>query len=536
MKTIYVDGRVFTGVLPLKEAFAVEDGIFLAAGTNKEMLALAGPGDEVAALQGRFVCPGFNDSHMHLLGLGKLMEQCDLSQATSSLADVQEALRAFAETHQEGWILGRGFNQDVFSPATGTPTRHDLDAVCADRPICIVRCCGHALTVNTKALEIIGADENTPMPEGGSAEIGPDGKLNGIFLDTAMELVWPHVPAYTRNDLPRLIRNAMKALNAVGVTSVQTDDFTTLAGITWKDVVAAYRQLEDAGEMTVRVYEQSQFNTPAELTPFLDAGYKTGWGTPLFRIGPLKMVADGSLGARTAYMSTHYADVPDEKGLAIFTREQLTAMLTLAHERGMQSAVHAIGDGILDDILAAYEHAFAACPRDDHRSGIVHIQLTRPDQLEKVRELALHAYAQSVFIDYDSRIVEARAGKELASTSYAFRTLRQMGVHVSNGTDCPVESPNPMRGLQCAVTRQPLDGSLPPYRPEECMTVEEALQTYTAEGAYASFEEGFKGQIAPGMAADFVILDGDPFSVQPAEIKDIRVLETYLGGRCVYRA
>ena len=536
MKTIFVDGRVFTGVLPLKEAFAVEDGIFLAAGTNKEMLALAGPGDEVAALQGRFVCPGFNDSHMHLLGLGKLMEQCDLSQATASLADVQQALRAFAETHPEGWILARGFNQDVFSPATGTPTRHDLDAVCADRPICIVRCCGHALTVNTKALEIIGADVDTPMPEGGSAEIGPDGKLNGIFLDTAMELVWPHVPAYTRNDLPRLIRNAMKALNAVGVTSVQTDDFTTLAGITWEDVVAAYRALEDAGEMTVRVYEQSQFNTPAELTPFLDAGYKTGWGTPLFRIGPLKMVADGSLGARTAYMSTHYADAPDEKGLAIFTHEQLTEMLTLAHERGMQSAVHAIGDGILDDILAAYEHAFTVHPRDDHRSGIVHIQLTRPDQLEKVRELALHAYAQSVFIDYDSRIVEARAGKELASTSYAFRTLRQMGVHVSNGTDCPVESPNPMRGLQCAVTRQPLDGSLPPYRPEECMTVEEALQTYTAEGAYASFEESFKGQIAPGMAADFVILDGDPFSVQPSEIKDILVLETYLGGRCVYRA
>ena len=536
MKTIYLNGRVFTGALPLQEAFIVEEGRFLATGSDADILRLARPEDKQIDLAGRFVCPGFNDSHMHLLGLGRLMEQCDLSGATASLAEVQQALRTFATSHPEGWILGRGWNQNMFSPATGMPTRHDLDAVCPDRPVCIVRCCGHALTVNTRALELIGADENTPMPEGGSAEIGPDGKLNGVFLDAAMELVWPHVPACTREDLPRLIRHAMQALNAVGVTSVQTDDLCSLTGVAWQDVIAAYRALEDAGEMTVRVYEQSQFNTPAELRAFLAAGYKTGWGSPMFRIGPLKLVADGSLGARTAYMSTHYADAPDERGLAIFTRAQLTELLTLAHQSGMQCAVHAIGDGILDDILAAYEQAFTLYPREDHRSGVVHIQLTRPDQLKKVRDLSLHAYAQTVFLDYDSRIVRARAGEELASTSYAFRTLRQMGVHVSNGTDCPVESPNPMRGLQCAVTRQPLDATLPPYRPEECMTVEEALQTYTREGAYASFEEGFKGTISPGMAADFAILDADPFAVQPGDIRHIRVLETCLGGQCVYRA
>ena len=164
MRSIYLNGRVFTGALPLREAFAVEGGHFLAVGTNADMRPLTRPGDEVINLQGGFVCPGFNDSHMHLLGLGKLMEQCDLSQSTGSLTDVQQALRAFADSHPEGWILGRGFNQDMFSPATGTPTRHDLDAVCADQPICIVRCCGHALTVNTKALQVIGVDENTPCP------------------------------------------------------------------------------------------------------------------------------------------------------------------------------------------------------------------------------------------------------------------------------------------------------------------------------------------------------------------------------------
>lgn len=210
-------------------------------------------------------------------------------------------------------------------------------------------------------------------------------------------------------------------------------------------------------------------------------------------------------------------------------------MIGLAHRNGMQCAIHVIGDGILDRVLNAYEAAFARCEARDHRSGVVHVQLTRPDQLERMQRLKLHAYVQTVFIDYDSHIVHDRAGEKLASTSYAFHTLRELGLHVSNGTDCPVEAPDPMRGLQCAVTRQPLDGGLPPYRPEEAMSVEEALRSYTEEGAYASFEEDFKGRIAPGMAADFVILSGDPFAVPAGEISKIYVLETYLDGRCVFR-
>ncbi len=535
MKTIYHGGHVFTGALPLVEAFIVEDGKFIGAGTDSEMLALRADGDLLVPLNGCFVCPGFNDSHMHLVNYGNLMNMCDLTgAATASLTTVQDALRAFAITHPEGWIIGRGWNQDYFSPATDIPTRHDLDAVCADRPICITRCCGHCLVVNTCALELLGIDASTPVPEGGAIDLGADGIPTGVFRDTAMVMVQSQLPKHDKAALKQMIRQGCAGLNALGVTSCQTDDFCAFENVDWHDVLAAFQEVEAEGDLTVRVYEQSQFTDVPGLQGFLDLGYTTGWGSELFKIGPLKLLGDGSLGARTAYLSGTYADAPGEKGLAIFTQEQFNDMISLAHEHGMASAIHVIGDGILDRVLNAYEYAFSRKPRGNTRSGLVHVQLTRPDQLERIRDLGLSAHVQCIFIDYDSHIVHARAGDELAGTSYAFRTMREMGVHVSNGTDSPVEYPAPMRGLQCAVTRQPLDGSIPPYRPEEAFTVEEALQIYTAEGAYASHEEDFKGQIKPGMAADFVILDGNPFDVHAGDIHKIKTMRTFLGGKCVY--
>ena len=536
MKTIYHGGQVFTGALPLQEAFIVEGGRFLASGTDEEILALLEDGDVLVPLEGRFVCPGFNDSHMHLVNYGNLMNMCDLTgDATRSLAAVQQALRTFAAAHPEGWIIGRGWNQDFFTPATDIPTRRDLDAVCADRPICITRCCGHCLVVNTCALDMLGITASTPVPEGGAIDLGADGSPTGVFRDTAMVLVQSRLPKPDKAALKQMIRQGCAGLNALGVTSCHTDDFCAFENVDWHDVLAAFQEVEAEGGLTVRVNEQSQFTTPEALQAFLGLGYTTGLGSDMFKIGPLKLLGDGSLGARTAYLSGAYADAPGEKGLAIFTQAQFNELISLAHQHGMDAAIHAIGDGILDMILNAYEYAFAAHPRA-HRSGVVHVQLTREDQLARMKQLGLHAYVQTIFIDYDSHIVHARAGKQLASTSYAFRTMREMGMTVSNGTDSPVENPNPMRGLQCAVTRQPLDGSLPPYRPEEAFSVEEALQIYTAGGAYASYEEAFKGRIAPGMAADFVILDKSPFDVPAQDIHRIRTMATFLDGKCVYDA
>ena len=537
MRTLCINGRVFTGTGAACEAFAVEDGVITAVGTTDAILAMRAEGDEVADFGGKFVCAGFNDSHMHLLNYGNVMGQCQLGGA-GSLEDVQGRLRAYIEENRPergAWVMGRGWNQDYFVPATGEPARDALDAVSTEHPICITRCCGHCLSVNSRALDVLGIDENTPCPDGGSIDRDADGRLTGIFRDTAMDIVYGGMAAADKDEIKRMLVRASHALSAVGVTSCQTDDLCALPGVHWRTVMQALCELRDEGALTVRVYEQSQLTTPEELRDFLAAGYNTGAGDAMLKVGPLKILGDGSLGARTAYMSKGYADAPDERGLALFTQAQMDALIGTAHAAGMQVAVHAIGDGILDIILNSYEKAFDENPRADHRSGVVHVQLTRPDQLERMARLGLHAYVQSVFLDYDTRIVHARAGEELAATSYAFHTMKTLGMHVSNGTDCPVEAPDPMRGVQCAVTRRPIDGSLPPYNPQEAMTVEEALLSYTAEGAYASFEEDVKGRIAPGMLADFVVLSDDPFGAEPGELAKIHAELTVLGGRVVYR-
>lgn len=200
----------------------------------------------------------------------------------------------------------------------------------------------------------------------------------------------------------------------------------------------------------------------------------------------------------------------------------------------MQVAVHCTGDACLDLVLNSMEKALAAHPRNDHRHGIVHCQITRPDQLEKIAELNLHVYAQSIFLDYDLHIVKERVGEELANSSYSWKTLIGKGVIVSNGSDCPVELPNVMGGIQCAVTRCDLKGN-GPYLLIEAFMVREALDSFTKEGAKASFEEALKGEIKPGMLADFVVLGKNPFEVDPSKLKDIPILSTYLGGKMVYR-
>ncbi|MBO7251750.1 MAG: amidohydrolase, partial [Oscillospiraceae bacterium] len=374
MKTFYLNGQVFTGQLPLMQAFCVEDGRFLAVGTNEALSAQIQPQDRIVSLEGHFVCPGFVDSHMHLLNYGATLTQCDLTCCTNSLSALQKGLKDYIDRQQipDGtWVRGRGWNQDYFAPASGIPTREDLDAVSTRHPICIVRCCGHCLVVNTKALELLQLDASLAQPEGGSFDLDNRGQMTGVFRDTAMSLIYTRLPAPNREEIKQMIRSAQKQFNTCGVTSCHSDDLCAFENVSWQEVIQAYQELEQAGELTIRVYEQSQFTSPQTLQTFFDAGYTTGTGSSLFRIGPLKMLGDGSLGARTAYLAGTYADAPGERGLAIFTQEEFDAMITLARKYRMQVAIHAIGDGILDRILLAYEKAFRQYPDNDHRCGIV---------------------------------------------------------------------------------------------------------------------------------------------------------------------
>ena len=531
MKTIYYNASVYTGTPPLQEAFGVEDDRFFFTGTNEE--AQKQIADHFVDLQGAFVCAGFNDSHMHLLNFGQTLTIAPLHQNTGSLEEMIRCLRN-SPPGQGGWILGRGWNQDYFSDTCRMPTRWDLDKVSTTNPVCALRACGHALSVNSKALELLNISSETPQPAGGQIVL-ENGIPNGVLFDNAMDLVYHAFPAPSRETLKAMIRAACKELNRRGITSVQSDDYCVFRNVSWKTVNEAFRELEQAGELTVRVYEQANFTDVTALAEFVEAGNITGTGTEYFRIGPLKMLGDGALGARTACLTRPYADAPHTQGLSVFSQQEFDALIGYANAHNMQCAIHCIGDGCLDMVLSSMEKALANHPRKNHRHGIVHCQITRPDQLQKIAELGLHVYAQSIFLDYDIHMVKERVGEELANTSYSWKTLKNLGATVSNGSDCPVELPDVMAGIQCAVTRTDLNGSVPAYLPREAFSVSEALDSFTACGAYSSFEEHCKGRIQPGMLADFVILEKNPFAAEFSTLKDISVLQTIVAGKTVCR-
>lgn len=535
MRTAYLGGRVYTGELPLKEAFLVEEGRFVHVGTNREVEALLQSGDQKIDLSGRFVSAGFNDSHMHLLNFGQSLYGARLAEHTSSLAELLTHLKDCLRKDPPeagGWLIGRGWNQDYFTDAERMPDRHDLDTVSTEVPILITRACGHSCVVNSCVLKLAGISAGTPDPEGGSIGREASGEPDGRLYEKAIGLLDSVKPQPGKKEIREMLLLAMREVNRYGITSVQTDDYSAFRTLPFETVNEAYRELEAEGKMTLRVTEQANFTDLSALSAFIEKEKKES-GSTFFRIGPVKLLGDGSLGSRTAHLSRPYLGSDGEMGFSLFPPEELKALVSLAHENGMPVAVHAIGDACLDEVLDAIEEALEKEPREDHRHGIVHCQISRKDQLERIARLKLHVYAQSIFLDYDNHIVERLVPPELARTSYSWKSLKDAGVTVSNGSDCPVELPDVLAGIQCAVTRRSLDGT-GPFLSAEAFSVAEALDSFTLSGARASFEEKIKGRIREGMLADFVVLDRDPFETAPEELHSLKVLKTVLGGETVF--
>ncbi|MBR5340674.1 MAG: amidohydrolase [Erysipelotrichaceae bacterium] len=528
MKTLFFNADVYTGE-GFAKSFIIEDGKFLKVFDEAQPNIQA---DEKIDLKGKFVCAGFNDSHMHLLNFGQSLVMARLHEHTDSLAGMMNYVSEFLKENpvRAGqWLRGRGWNQDYFTDVKRMPSKSDLDQISADIPIMLTRACGHCCVVNSKVLEICNIDRNTPSPDGGAVDFE-----NGLLYDNAMDLLDKYIPVPDKEELGKMIIAGAKALNTFGITSCQSDDYCVFGQLTFEDINNVYKQLEDTKQLTVRVNEQSNFTKLNELKRFVESGNKTGTGTKMFRIGPLKMLGDGSLGGRTAHLSKPYYDDPSTCGFSLFSDEQFNEMISYANRHDMQVAVHAIGDACLDKVLNAIENALNECPREDHRHGIVHCQISRQDQLDRMIRLKTHIYAQSVFLDYDNHIVEQRVGKELASTSYNWKTLADNGLTVSNGSDAPVEIPDALKGIECAVTRTSLDKT-GPYLPDQAFSVKEALDSFTINSAKASFEENYKGLIKENYLADFVVLDENPFNVDKFRIHEIRVDSTWLNGECVYR-
>ena len=528
MLTRFENARVFTGCDTKADAFVVEKGRFVFVGRKEDALKNWANAERID-LGGQFVCPGFCDSHIHLLSLGSSLMQAQMNK--TSLAEALEALALFAAAHpEESFIVGRGFNQDLFEDVCRFLTRDDLDAVCPDRPCLVRRVCGHVATANTAALRLAGIDTHAVFVDGGEVVTDADGRPTGVLSENAIELVSSLIPTPDRHAIKERLLAAMECVRSYGITSVHSDDLSTF-DIPFEEIIAAYMELKAEGRMSVRVYEQCLLPMKEALERFLQAGYCTGWGDDLFRIGPLKLLADGSLGARTAYMREPYADDPQNRGIATYSQEALNAMILRAHSAGMQIAVHAIGDAACDMVLDAYEAAQAQYPRHDARHGIVHAQITNREQIARMKKLGIHAYIQSIFLDYDSLIVHGRIGTR-AQEAYPAASLLKNGVTLSNGSDSPVEPPFVLAGIQCAVTRLPYTRKqADAYLPAEALSLSQAITSYTAGSAFASGQENTKGLIHPGYLADFTVLRIDPFETDPEYLHRIPVSAVYMGGK-----
>jgi predicted amidohydrolase YtcJ len=321
-----------------------------------------------------------------------------------------------------------------------------------------------------------------------------------------------------------------------GITSVISDDFSAFASIDYKDILTAYIELYKEDALTYKVCQKCALPSMELINDFLDNGYNTKQNYGNYRIGPLKLYLDGSLGARTALINGGYADAKVD-GISNHTQDALMNMAKLADTNGMQLAIHGIGDNAIERILDVYEVLDESNGINSLRHGIVHAQITTPDLIDRIIKNNALIYAQPIFVASDQDIVESRVGLEKAKTSYPYKTLLDNGVEVAFSTDAPVEPINPWPNIYCAVTRKdPYDTSKPAYYPNQAVDIYETIKAYTLTGAYCSFEEHKKGTLEKGKVADFSILDPDIFTIDSEQVLDTKVLHTVMDGKLVFSA
>lgn len=530
MKTLYFNGNIYTGE-GFTHSLLVDNGIILASG---DAAAMRASGANAVDLEGRTVLPGFNDSHMHLYGVGTNLMSVQLLGSTG-VSDIIERAKKFISDNNipEGtYVTGRGWNQDYFTSDKRLLTRYDLDKISTKHPIVFRRACGHVLVCNSLALSLAGIGRSTASAPGGSIDKDENGEPTGILREHAMSQVEQFIPQRTVDEMADIIAKAQEYAASYGITSIQTNDINDS---NFRIMDAAYKKVAESGRAKVRITMQSCFNTLVGFKEYLEAGFRMGNGNSPYRIGPLKLFVDGSLGARTALMRKPYNDDPSTKGIECMSQETLNEFHRIATEHNMQVITHAIGDRAIEMVLNAIE-AEGGKP-GELRHGVVHAQITDKALLDRFSQLKALCFAQPIFLHYDMHVVEDRVGEELAKTSYNFKTLYDSGVHTSFGTDSPVEDLKTFDNIHCAVNRRDLrhypEGG---FVPSECFSVKEAIDCYTKEGAYASFEEHEKGTLEDGKFADFVVLDRNIFEIPKADILNTKVVMTVMGGTVTYKA
>jgi predicted amidohydrolase YtcJ len=526
---VVVHANVYTAAIarPRAVAMAVMGGRIVAVGDDDEARVWMGPQTQVLDLAGKTVLPGLIDSHGHILNLGSLLRLVDLVGTKSYDEAIARVVVRAKITPKGEWVLGRGWDQNDW-PGESFPTEAALSRAVPDHPVRLTRIDGHALLANRMALDLAKVTKDTPDPEGGRIERDASGNPTGVFVDRAKALIENVIPAITPAEREARLLAAMRECARFGLTMVHD------AGIGTEER-AAYHALIARGTFPIRIYAMARADDALGESLLTRGPQREG---DRFEMRAVKAWADGALGSRGALLGAPYTDDPKNYGLLTFPFDRLREVCRRALAKGVQVRVHAIGDSANHATLDAYSAAFGGTPHPGARWTLEHAQIVRPADIRRCARLGVIASMQPTHATSDGPWAEQRLGPERIRWSYAWRQFLNAGAPLASGSDFPVESPNPMLGLYAAITRRDLDGKLPAagWRPEEKLTPDEALRSFTIGGAYAAFREKDLGTLEVGKLADFIVVDRDVIAGPVAGIPAAQVLRTVIGGKTVFEA
>ena len=524
---VFTNARIWTvdGNKPTADAVAVLVGRILALGTADEMKKHVGPQTKVIDVKGKRMLPGFIDNHTHFLNGGFQLQNVDLRYAKNEV-EFARLIRERAEKYAGRWITGGDWDHDNW-PGGNLPTKELIDKYTVNTPVFVNRYDGHMALANSNVLRIAGITRDTPNPPGGTIVRDPKtGEPTGVLKDEAMSLVYKHIPDPTEQEMLEAARLGLAEARKFGVTSIQ--DVSSAADL------RIYQTLKEKGELTARFHCRLPL---AQWEHLAATGIKIPFGDEWIRIGSMKAFADGSLGSSTALFFEPYASDPSTRGLAmdVVIDGRLEKWATAADKAGLQLSIHAIGDSGNSLMLDLFEKIVRANPAWDRRFRIEHAQHIHPKDFRRYAKLGVIASVQPYHAIDDGRWAEKRIGHERCETTYPFRSFLDAGVKLSFGSDWTVAPLNPLLGIYAAVTRRTTDGANPNgWFPKQKISVAEAIEAYTINNAYASFEEKDKGSITVGKLADLVVLSDDILSIDPVKIEHVQVEITVVGGKVVY--
>lgn len=518
------------------QSLGIKDGKITFLGTDEEAKNLSSK--ELINLKGKMMIPGMADAHLHLYAYCQNLTFVDLSKVHNINEMINLMKEKIKNVKKGDWVKGVNFDQSKWKE-NRFPTLEEMDSISKDNPIIIKRCCLHAVVANSKALEMASIGKNYQAGSGGIVELDKDGMPNGILREQSTKVFDDILPDPLKNIevQKRIMQDVLNDMSSKGITTIHT-----YAAKIWQynEDINIYKNFEKEGKLPLRVTVCiDELFEPEILTKEkLNNPYRK------VQLGAYKIFSDGSMGSRSAALKEPYSDDPKNSGFMLFTQEELNNKILTGYEHGLQPAIHAIGDRALDMTLSAIEYTLKTTKEkgmtDEEQKKrlpfrIIHVQMIDDDLLERMKKLPLVLDIQPIFLCTDLHWIEDRIGKERLKGSFALKTMEKAGLIQTGGSDCPVETYEPLKGIYAAVTRQDMEGyPTEGFLPEKRLSVYEALCMYTKNVPYATGQESVLGTLEIGKFADLTVLEKNLFKIDKKEIKDVKVEQTYVAGNCVF--